>query len=277
MRVMPTAIPITRRTFLTDLGRGAVALSVISIAGCAPSAYGSVAPGVSATSRPTGGTSSTSGPSSGAASGAAEPSQPGAPAGGAVTWERANLGFVSAYVLVRGGEAAIVDTGVAGSEDEIEQALGRIGLDWGAVGHVVLTHKHPDHAGSASAVLTKAPDATGYAGAADIAAISASRPLVAVADGDRVFDLLIVATPGHTAGHIAVLDDVGGLLVAGDALGTTGGKLQGSNPDFTADPAAAKASVAKLGALHFETLLVGHGEPILEGASAQVAALAAAG
>jgi hypothetical protein len=32
-----------------------------------------------------------------------------------------------------------------------------------------------------------------------------------------------------------------------------------------------------MGALRFETLLVGHGEPILTGASAQVAALASAG
>jgi glyoxylase-like metal-dependent hydrolase (beta-lactamase superfamily II) len=276
MGMMPAVIPLTRRTFLTDLGRGAVAMTVIGIAGCAPSAAGSSTPGASAMTGPTGGTSSASGPSAGASS-TAEPSQPGAPAVGAVTWERANLGFVSAYVLVRGGEAAVVDTGVGGSEGEIEKALQRIGLDWGAVGHVVLTHKHPDHAGSASAILGKASDATGYAGAADLSAISAPRPLVAVADGDRVFDLLIVATPGHTAGHVAVLDDVGGILVAGDALGTSSGTLQGSNPDFTADPAAAKASVAKMGALRFETLLVGHGEPILTGASAQVAALAAAG
>ena len=28
-------------------------------------------------------------------------------------WERVNLGFVSAYILVRGGEATVVDTGVA--------------------------------------------------------------------------------------------------------------------------------------------------------------------
>jgi len=35
----------------------------------------------------------------------------------------------------------------------------------------------------------------------------------------------------------------------------------------------AKASVAKLGRLTFETLLVGHGDPISSGASAQVAAL----
>jgi hypothetical protein len=36
----------------------------------------------------------------------------------------------------------------------------------------------------------------------------------------------------------------------------------------------AEASVVKLGKLTFETLLVGHGEPILSGASAEVARLA---
>jgi glyoxylase-like metal-dependent hydrolase (beta-lactamase superfamily II) len=95
-------------------------------------------------------------------------------------------------------------------------------------------------------------------------------------DHDLVDGIRVVATPGHTMGHIAVLDDVGGILVAGDALGTSGGTLTGSNPSFTEDADAAKASVVKLGNLTFETLLVGHGEPILEGASAQVAALAAA-
>jgi glyoxylase-like metal-dependent hydrolase (beta-lactamase superfamily II) len=184
-----------------------------------------------------------------------------------------NLGFVSAYILVRGGEAAIVDTGVAGSEGQIAEALTRVGLDWSAVGHVILTHRHGDHAGSAAQVLDAAPDATGYAGAEDLSAISAPRPLTAVADDDMVFGLRIVATPGHTAGHIAALDEAGAVLVAGDALGTVGGVLAGSNPQFTADAAAAAATVVKLGKLQFETLLVGHGEPILSGAAAQVAAL----
>lgn len=269
MTDMKTQIVLTRRAFLADLGRGAFALTVVGIAACAPSASGSSPAGSTATPQPTGGSSSTSIP----AASASDPTSPSGSAG-AVTWERVNLGFVSAYILVRGGEAAVVDTGVAGSEGDIEAALERIGLDWSAVGHVVLTHMHPDHAGSAAAVLDQAPDATGYAGAPDVAAISVPRPLVSLADGDRVFDLLIVATPGHTAGHIAVLDEIGGILVAGDALGTSRGALEGSNPQFTADPAAAKASLAKLGALRYETLLVGHGEPILAGASAQVAALA---
>jgi glyoxylase-like metal-dependent hydrolase (beta-lactamase superfamily II) len=185
-----------------------------------------------------------------------------------------DLGFVSAYVLVRSGEAAVVDTGVAGSEDDIEAALAATGLGWDAVGHVILTHLHGDHIGSATAVLTAAPDATGYAGAADIPGISVPRALTPVGDGDRVFDLRIVATPGHTPGHISVLDEVGGVLVAGDALTSAGGRAAGPDPQFTPDMATAGASVAKLGALTFETLLVGHGDPVTAGASAQVAELA---
>jgi glyoxylase-like metal-dependent hydrolase (beta-lactamase superfamily II) len=184
---------------------------------------------------------------------------------------------VSAYVLARAGEGAIVDTGNPGSEAAIAEALQAAGLGWEAVGHVILTHRHGDHVGSVNAILAATSDATVYAGAADISSISADRPITAVGDGDSVFDLRIIASPGHTAGHICVLDDVGGLLVAGDALRTAGGTLAGSNPNFTEDAEQAKATVAKLGTLRYETLLVGHGEPILEGASAQVAALAAAG
>jgi glyoxylase-like metal-dependent hydrolase (beta-lactamase superfamily II) len=269
---MTTPIVLTRRAFLADLGRGAFALTVVGVAACAPGASGSSPAGSAATPQPTGGTSSTSDPAASASDAPASPSGSAGPAT-AVTWERVNLGFVSAYLLVRDGEAAVVDTGVVGSEGAIETALEAIGLDWSAVGHVVLTHMHPDHAGSAAAVLDKATDATGYAGAEDMPAIAAPRPLTVVADNDRVFDLRIVTTPGHTAGHIAVLDEVGGILVAGDALNTRSG-LQGSDPDFTDDPAAATASVVKLGKLQFETLLVGHGEPITSGASAQVAAMA---
>jgi glyoxylase-like metal-dependent hydrolase (beta-lactamase superfamily II) len=253
--MMPAAV--TRRTFLVHAGRGTIALAVMGVAGCVPAATGSSAP------------------SSAASDPATDPPASDAPIGEGVAWERVDLGFVSAYVLVRGGEAAVVDTGVAGSDDDIASALERLGLDWDAVGHVVLTHQHDDHAGSAAAVLTAAAAATGYAGEADIPAIAVPRPLVAVSDGDTVFGLRIVATPGHTAGHIAVVDEAGGVLVAGDALNTSDGNVTGPNPSFSADMTAAMASVAKLGALRFETLLVGHGDPITSGASAKVAALAA--
>lgn len=268
--------PLTRRTFLVHAGRGTVGLAVLGVAGCGPTALGSGAPAPRASSQPSREPSSqpSGGPSAEASPGGSSGAPPSSATGG-VTWQRANLGFVSAYVLVRAGEAAIVDTGVAGSAGTIHEALVAAGVDWGDVGHVILTHKHADHAGSVGSVLQEAPDATAYAGAADIPAIDSPKPITAVADGEMVFGLRIVATPGHTAGHIAVLDGAGGILVAGDALNTSTGTLTGSNPSFTADAEAAKASVVKMSTLTFETLLVGHGEPILEGASGQVAALAA--
>jgi glyoxylase-like metal-dependent hydrolase (beta-lactamase superfamily II) len=239
--------------FLTDLGRGGVAVAVVSVVG-----NGRVlaqSPGVS--------TIPSVGPS-------------GLPAGspGPVAWHRVDLGFVSAYLLARGGEAAVVDTGVEGSETAIADGLDVIGLGWESVGHLILTHRHPDHAVSTSAVLDAAPLATGYAGAADIAGISASRPLTAVEDGEHVFDLRIITTPGHTPGHIAVLDEVGGLLVAGDALVTEGGVPAPPPAEFTEDMDTAMASIAKLATFGFGTLVVGHGDPIEGHASRLVAALA---
>jgi glyoxylase-like metal-dependent hydrolase (beta-lactamase superfamily II) len=268
---MTSDATLSRRLFLAEIGRGTVALAVVSIAGCAPAGSGpsSAASGGS----PAASAAASNGPPSASMASSAAPSEGSAAAGGAgVTWERVDLGFVSAYVLARGGEAAVVDTGTAGSEGDIAAALERIGLGWDAVGHVIVTHLHNDHQGAAAAVLTAAPDATGYAGAADLSGIAAPRPLSAVADGDDVFGLAIIATPGHTPGHIAVLDKVGGILVAGDALGTNGGQVSGPNPQFSADMETALASVAKLGTFQFETLLVGHGDPIVSGASDLVAA-----
>ena len=264
--------PLDRRTFLADLGRGAFALAVFGVAGCA-SGTATPRPSTSAAASGSGGGSPSNPPSATASAAGSAP-----PAGGdGVAWERVNLGFVSAYVLVRGGEAAIVDTGVGGSADAIEASLGGVGIDWSAVGHLILTHHHGDHAGSAADVLNRAPDAVGYAGADDFASFGLPRELTTVGDGDEVFGLQIVTTPGHTAGSISVVDPVGGILVAGDAMGTSGGRPTLPNAQFTDDMNQAKASIVKVGGLTFETLLVGHGDPIEGGASPAVAELGAAG
>lgn len=273
---MNASQPLDRRTFLADLGRGAFALAIFGVVGCSPAAVVTPRPSASAigSGSPSGDASGPSNPPS--AAGSAPPSG-GAGSGDGVTWERVNLGFVSAYVLVRGGEAAIVDTGTSGSADAIEASLSGGGIDWSAVGHLILTHHHGDHVGSAADVMDRAPAAAGYAGAEDVGSITVPRPLTAVGDGDDIFGLRVVTTPGHTAGSICVLDPVGGILVAGDALGTSGGKPILPNAQFTDDMTQAKASVVKLGGLTFETLLVGHGDPIESGASAAVKELGAAG
>ncbi len=268
---------LDRRTFIVDLGRGAFALAVVAVAGCGPTTGAS--PSAPGSPRPSAGigASPSGGPAGSASSSEAPPPTAPPAVGDGVAWHRVNVGFVSAYILVRGGEAAIVDTGVGGSADAIEQALTDAGLAWDAVGHMILTHHHGDHVGSASEIQRRAPDSAGYAGAEDIAAIPIVRPLTAVDDGDEVFDLRIVTTPGHTAGSISVLDPVGGILVAGDALRTDGGAPGLPGAQFTVDMDLARQSIVKLGGLSFETLLVGHGDPVEGGASAAVAALGAAG
>ena len=239
----PTSPQLSRRAFLVDVGRGAFAIAVVGLAGCT-----------------LGGTPRR------------DPSTVPAEA----AWQRLALhdGFVSAYVLVRSGEAAVVDVGgrdpEGSSTGDILAALEAVGLGWGNVGHVILTHYHLDHAGSAAEVLEAAPDAQGYAGAEDIPRIVAPRPLVPVVDGESVFDLRIVATPGHTPGHIAVLDEALGVLVVGDAMTTNNGRPTSYPIGTTEDMEEAQRSVAKLAALDFETLFVGHGEPIQSGAAALV-------
>ena len=61
-----------------------------------------------------------------------------------------------------------------------------------------------------------------------------------------------------------------GVLVAGDALTTNDGRPTSWPLGSTEDREEAHRSVAKLAALDFETLYVGHGEPIQSGASALV-------
>lgn len=240
---------------IVGLVRGGLAVAVVGAAGCSDGR-----PGAPVSSSDQG----------------AQPSAPSTPSAaptGAPAWERVNLGFVSAYVLVRGGEAAVVDTGVAGSADEIGRVLDAAGPGWAGVRHVVLTHHHGDHAGSIGDVLDRATGATGHIGEADLPHVT-SRSLRPLADGAEVFGLQVVATPGHTAGHVCVFDPEPGVLVTGDAL-TNVGALSGSNPQFTADPAAAAESVRKLAALPVRTLLFGHGDPLETGAAAALERLAA--
>ena len=158
---------------------------------------------------------------------------------------RVNLGFVNAYVLIRGKEAAVVDTGTAGNASKIADVVRAGGVGWEAVRHVILTHYHPDHIGSVADVLGAAEKATVYAGAADIPQIKSPRPLKAVGDNEEVFGLRVIATPGHTAGHVSVFDPAGSLLILGDAMNNIDKKLSGPNPQYTADMSQAHQSVKK--------------------------------
>lgn len=203
---------------------------------------------------------------------AAATSEPAAPA--ELRWARANLGFVSAYVLARGNQAAIVDTGVPGSAAAIGESLGTLGLNYSDVQHVILTHSHQDHAGSIGEVVAQAVNATVYAGEADLGDI-AQGDISGLQGGEDVFGFEMLSTPGHTAGHMCVIDHAAGLLVAGDAIFSEDGGVVEGPPQFFADIEESRQTIRALSELTFNTLLFGHGDPIEDRADTAVAALAA--
>lgn len=189
--------------------------------------------------------------------------------------QHVSLGFVSAYVLVRGSEVAIVDTGTSDSRDAILAGLDAMSVGPEMVRHIVLTHNHGDHAGGLAGLEADLSGATVYAGAADIGSIQSSLTLTEVNDGDEVFGMGIIGTPGHTPGSISLFDTASGILVAGDAInGDEQGGLTGANPDFSPDMDSANASVAKLAALMPTTAAFGHGgPPVTDDVAAKLAAL----
>jgi glyoxylase-like metal-dependent hydrolase (beta-lactamase superfamily II) len=202
--------------------------------------------------------------------------EPGVPAvSGAVAgdWRRVNMSYVAAYLLIRNGEAAIVDLGTAGSQPAIEQGLKAAGAGWASVKHIVLTHWHDDHIGGLAEIAPHVK-ATIYAGSGDLGSIVSSGPLKPLAEGDEVLGLRIIDTPGHTLGHISVFEPATGILVAGDALRTSGG-LESSDPRYTADETKANDSVRKLAAMDVKAILPGHGDPLTAGAAKALKDLAA--
>ncbi|CAN5495208.1 hypothetical protein BH23ACT6_BH23ACT6_21130 [soil metagenome] len=259
--------PYFSRRLLLRSGLGGVTIGAVAIAaGCSGSTTTDATSEDETSSDPQASESDTAASSDGARSTASTGS-----------WERVELSFVSAYVFVRSGQATVVDTGTSGSEHDIEDVLASAGLDWGDVSDVILTHSHEDHVGSAAAIAQAAPEAMFHAGVPDLPAIDVGRDVSGVRDGDTVAELSIIATPGHTPGHLCVHDVANGVLVTGDALTGRGGRVGLPVRDFTADYEEALRSVDYLGSFDFATALFGHGAPVDSGASAQVRALAAGG
>lgn len=164
---------------------------------------------------------------------------------------------VRCFVVPHASGVTIVDTGPDKSVSMISDELAAAGGDWGDVTDVILTHHHPDHTGGLAEVIERAPGAAVWAGADDTFPV----PVRPARDGDTIRGLRVIATPGHTAGHLSLLAAEDGLLLIGDLAGNQHGELARAPEPFTADAAEAERSLRKVLSLDFARLLPSHGAP----------------
>lgn len=208
---------------------------------------------------------------------------------------------VSVFLIEGTDGFTLVDTGSRGSLRRIVPALGALGVSPAGLARILLTHHHADHLGGLPAIRAWAPGAEVIAPAHEAAIVRgeqpADRPSNAflrlavrlqrlptapvdrvVAEGDEVGGFRVVATPGHTLGHVSLLRERDGLLLAGDALANLPAPIGlgvGVFRGICADPAGATRSAEKLLAAGFSTIACSHGPPLRLGAEELVQAAVA--
>ena len=128
---MTTHRLINRRMAIAEMGKAGLAVVVFGTAACSDGGADATTttPGTTPTTSAGPGTTTTA-PGSTTTPASTTTSGPASTGAAPTSYQRVNLQFVSAYILYRGGEAALVDTGVGGSAAAIQVALGETGLDW---------------------------------------------------------------------------------------------------------------------------------------------------
>ena len=212
-------------------------------------------------------------------------------------------GGINAF-LVDDGDAGLtlIDSGYPKDAEAITEGIREIGRDPSDLTNILITHAHPDHLGSAKQLSGGTTPISLHPADADIARAGvyqltmqpgpgllngvmfrlvmnkkpsefpAFEPDIDLKDGDVINvagGIEVILTPGHTAGHVALLwRKDSGLLFVGDAAANLVGLNYMIGYD---DVAEGKASLTKLSGLNFEAAVFGHGKPILSGASGKFA------
>lgn len=208
---------------------------------------------------------------------------------------------VNVFVIEDNG-LTLIDTGHKGSTDKIFGAIRKAGKNIEDIKQVILTHSHPDHAGSAAEirnrlkipVLAQKADAEliakGIAGRLphDVSKDLMNRILFRLfiknsdnkidafevdtkLEGGEILPILggieVIHTPGHSAGHIALFLKSHNLLIAGDLCQNMLGL--GFSTVYE-DRALGIQSILKTTKLGFKSAVFGHGKPIMENAAKKI-------
>ena len=201
------------------------------------------------------------------------------------------FGMVNAFLVAEDDGLTLVDTTMGGGAAKaILAAARRLGRP---IVRIALTHAHGDHIGSLDALAKALPGVEVSISERDARLLVKNKttdpgeppeaklrgsypgtktsPTRTLAPGDRIGSLEVVASPGHTPGHVSFLDTRDRTLIAGDAYSSIGGVATTAkvNPLFplpvmaTWHKPTALETARTLRTLDPARLAVGHG-PIVD-------------
>ncbi|AWZ10222.1 MULTISPECIES: MBL fold metallo-hydrolase [unclassified Streptomyces] len=208
-----------------------------------------------------------------------------------------------AYLWRDGADLTLIDAGHAESAAAIEDAIRSLGLRPERLERIVLTHCHRDHVGAAGELAARwgaqvlahrldAPVVRGEQPVPEPVLLDWELPLYAhgltvseapptrvdreLSDGEVLTfggGAVVVHSPGHTPGSIAVHLPAHGVLFTGDCVAGVGRVMLGV---FNVDRAEAVASFRRLAGLSPSVACFGHGDPLTEDTAATLRSAAKA-
>jgi glyoxylase-like metal-dependent hydrolase (beta-lactamase superfamily II) len=207
------------------------------------------------------------------------------------------MGMANAFLLEGDDGLTLIDAGFPGKEGVVFGAIRGLGRSPDQLKHLIFTHGHLDHIGSAAAIV-KETGARTYMHPLDIPMAESGGPFrpLRAAPGllrqvlCKVFDrhdarvepvainqplnageilaiaggIEVIHTPGHCAGQVALLWRSGRMLFAGDVCMNMMGLGDPIGFESLED---GRASQRKLASLSFDTAGFGHGDPIVRDAA----------
>ena len=211
------------------------------------------------------------------------------------------LGAVNAFVIEDNG-LTLVDTGYKNSTFKIFESIKKAGKNPNDLKQIILTHSHPDHAGSAFEIKTKlnipvyahqedadlikqgiagrlphvvSPGLVNWmvyrmfikSGKNEVDAFEVNtniddKDIIPIAGGIEV-----IYTPGHSKGHVSLLLKKEGVLIAGDLCSNMMGL--GLSTVYE-DRTLGIKSIQKAASFDFDIAIFGHGKPLFKGANKKI-------
>jgi glyoxylase-like metal-dependent hydrolase (beta-lactamase superfamily II) len=206
------------------------------------------------------------------------------------------MGMANAFLIESDQELTLIDAGFPGKEAAVFGAIRGLGRSPDQLKHLIFTHGHPDHIGSAAAIVRETGAKT-YMHPIDIPLAESGGPFRPMTPAPGLVGLLcklfyhpderlepvaidqalttkeilpiaggfeVIPTPGHCAGQVALLWRPGRMLFAADVCTNVIGL---GDPVGFENLEQGRASQRKLASLSFDAVGFGHGRPIARDAS----------